>query len=267
MREDLVRYCLSRSQYLPSLAVDGMEAMIDACVTLLWCECRSARVPLSVEDRQAREKASQRLPVGLMSPMLATVRQWAEHTRLLDQPDVLDVWLMNILTAAVSVLAAQATPVIAPDHAALITVEVSDADPDPVRLASVCSLPPKDLGRRNFTPPDDWEELCEVLGFGWRTGNTPTCVYGWTGSWAMTYGTADREAMGWFMCGIDDHALVVRDGSPPTPSTFPSPAQGTMTLQSARSRSLPAPWTSTFRNACIPWPRPCPTLVWLCRTG
>ncbi|WP_328584921.1 hypothetical protein [Streptomyces sp. NBC_00370] len=227
VREDLVRHCQSRSQYLPSMAVEGMAAMIDACVTLLWCECRGARVPLSVTDRHAREKASQRLPVGLMSPMLAAVRQWAEHTRLLDQPQVLDVWLMNILTAAISALAAQAAPVIAPEHAALITVEVSDAGPDPVRLASVCSLPPKDLGRRNFAPPDDWEELCEVLGFGWRTGNTPTCVYGWTGSWAMTYGTADRESMGWFMCGIDDHALVVRDGFTSHAIHLPQPRSGT----------------------------------------
>lgn len=211
--EEFVLHCQRCRLQIEKGHINGLEKLIRHCTTLLWCQSKTQHGgTLADKERAARADATRALPVGKLKPILATLTEWATRTRLLEKSSTLSVWMMNVLTAAVSAIASEARPVPAPEGAALLNVAVGERPTSPESAKTLCLLPPKDLGRRNFVPPPDWEKLCRELGFGWRGNNTPTCVYGWNGSWAMTYGLADQDAMAWFICGIDDHALVIRDG-------------------------------------------------------
>ncbi len=211
--EEFVRHCQSCRKAIETGHIEGLEKLISHCATLLWCKSKlQDGDPLDDTERASRTDAARGLSSRGLEPILAAVTEWATQTRLLEQESTLSVWMMNVLTAVVSTIASKARPVSAPEGASLINVAIADCPETSESAKTVCLLPPKDLGRRNFVPPPDWENLCRDLGFAWRGNNTPTCVYGWNGSWAMTYGIGARDSMAWFICGIDDHALVIRDG-------------------------------------------------------
>ncbi|GHA43437.1 hypothetical protein GCM10010329_77880 [Streptomyces spiroverticillatus] len=187
--------------------------MIRTGCVLVWCHSRSRDGrPLDPVSRAALDRARAPFAEADLTPILDACADWAAHTHVLDDDALLPIWLMNLLVGLTSTLASRARPVPAPVGASLIDIAVQDPPHPADSTDTLCLLPPKDLGRRHFNPPHDWAALCADLGFAWRGENTPTCVYGWTGSWAMTYGPTDEESMAWYICGIDDHALVVRDG-------------------------------------------------------
>lgn len=211
--EAFVAHCQTGGAGLGARHLEGFEEMLRACVTVVWCESKTGVGDhLTTAEQDAYAGARGVVPADALHPLTSAARDWAQQTQILKHDATLGIWLMNLLTAAVSARAAEAPVVAAPKDASLIRVEVRDDLPAPDRLAAVCPLPPKDVGRRNFVPPADWTQLCRKLGFGWRTGNTPTSVYGWTGSWALTYGVTDRASMGWYLCGAEDHALLLSDG-------------------------------------------------------
>ncbi|MFJ3921481.1 hypothetical protein [Streptomyces sp. NPDC090022] len=226
--EALAAHCSDRSTLLFDAHVNGLDEMIRTACVLVWCHSRSRDgLPLDPASRAALDRARAPFAETDLTPILDACADWAAHTHVLDDDALLPVWLMNVLVGLTSTLASLARPVPAPADASLIDVAVQDRSHPADSTGALCLLPPKDLGRRNFDPPHDWTALCAELGFAWRDENTPTCVYGWTGSWAMTYGTADRESMAWYICGIDDHALVVRDGFDSHDVHLPVPRSGT----------------------------------------
>ncbi|MEV0618780.1 hypothetical protein AB0I81_36055 [Nonomuraea sp. NPDC050404] len=228
-RADFIEFCLRARPDDAGQNIDGIEQMIRDCATRLWFDSKLRQgIELDDEEEHTRAEASPALEDSGLQPFLRAMTAWAAHTAVLDDPATRKVWLMNVLTGASSAIAYRSRPVPIPPGSGLLNIAIAE-DSTPSHDSTACVLPPKDLGVSHFTPPDDWKELCEELGFGWREGNTATTLYAWSGGWTLTYGNADRDARAWYLCGTGDYDLFIDEAGQvpdiPLPATG-SPADG-----------------------------------------